>query len=39
MENRRKKLRAQPYPTAYADANPYSTGVPPPPIGAPPARY
>jgi len=30
---------AQPYPTTYADANPYSTGVPPPPIGAPPARY
>jgi len=39
MENRRKKLRAQSYPTAYADANPYSAGVPPPPIGAPPARY
>jgi hypothetical protein len=38
MENRRKKLRGQPYPT-YADANPYATGVPPPPIGPPPARY
>jgi len=38
MENRRKKLRAQTHPT-YADANPYSAGVPPPPIGAPPARY
>lgn len=39
MENRRKKLRAQPYPTSYADAIPYSAGVPPPPIGPPPARY
>jgi len=29
---------AQTHPT-YADANPYSAGVPPPPIGAPPARY
>ena len=28
----------QSYPT-YADANPYAAGVPPPPIGPPPARY
>ncbi|KAF2704507.1 hypothetical protein K504DRAFT_461269 [Pleomassaria siparia CBS 279.74] len=36
-------VAANPYPTIYADANPYgaaSYGVPPPPIGAPPpARY
>jgi hypothetical protein len=32
-------VAANPYPTSYADANPYG-GVPPPPIGAPPgARY
>jgi polyhydroxyalkanoate synthesis regulator phasin len=32
-------VAANPYPTAYADANPYGA-VPPPPIGAPPgARY
>jgi len=37
-------VAANPYPTTYADANPYGAadpyGVPPPPIGAPPgARY
>ncbi|KAF2189659.1 hypothetical protein K469DRAFT_683072 [Zopfia rhizophila CBS 207.26] len=32
-------VAANPYPTTYADANPYGA-VPPPPIGAPPgARY
>jgi hypothetical protein len=32
-------VAANPYPTSYADANPYGA-VPPPPIGAPPgARY
>ncbi|KAF2656560.1 hypothetical protein K491DRAFT_691944 [Lophiostoma macrostomum CBS 122681] len=32
-------VAANPYPTTYADANPYAA-VPPPPIGAPPpARY
>jgi hypothetical protein len=32
-------VAANPYPTTYADANPYG-GVPPPPIGMPPnARY
>jgi hypothetical protein len=36
MEEKRKKLRAanQPYPTSYADANPYGSSVPPPPMGA-----
>jgi hypothetical protein len=32
-------VAANPYPTSYADANPYGA-VPPPPIGSPPgARY
>ncbi|KAL1791960.1 hypothetical protein ACET3X_009711 [Alternaria dauci] len=36
MEEKRKKLRAanQSYPTSYADANPYGSSVPPPPMGA-----
>jgi len=31
-------VAVNPYPTTYADANPYAA-VPPPPIGAPPTRY